>query len=343
MFSFIIQYLGGSFLGWSLGANDSANVFGTAVTSKMVSYKLAIFLTAIFVILGAILQGEAGIRRYSEGLNKKANIENSSKDGTVTEKSEAEIKADKDKAVRLAVMISFAAAFTVTVMTILKIPVSTSQAAVGAIIGVGLLENNVDWHGLQKVIACWIGTPIGGALFTFILYFLFRKIFRKLKLPIFVYDPVISLLLIVCGCYGAYALGANNVANVTGVFYGAGMMDMSSAKIFGGVTIAIGALTYSKPVMMTVGKGIVKLDAFTAFICVLSHAITVHIFAIIGVPVSTSQAIVGAILGIGLIQGAHIINYKILLKVSAGWIATPFIAGTLSALVYFINHLKFVG
>ena len=61
MFSFIIQYLGGTFLGWSLGANDSANVFGTAVTSKMVSYKLAIFLTAIFVILGAVLQGEAGI------------------------------------------------------------------------------------------------------------------------------------------------------------------------------------------------------------------------------------------------------------------------------------------
>ncbi len=342
MFSFIIQYLGGSFLGWSLGANDSANVFGTAVTSKMVSYRLAIFLTAIFVILGAVLQGEAGIIRYSEGLNKKSQTIISETNLSKEEQTKI-AKTKKNKAIRLAVMISFAAAFTVTVMTILKIPVSTSQAAVGAIIGVGLLENNVDWGGLNKVIACWIGTPIGGALFTFILYFLFRKIFRKLKLPVFVYDPVISILLIVCGCYGAYALGANNVANVSGVFVGAGMMTIEQGTIFGGITIAIGALTYSKPVMMTVGKGIVKLDAFTAFICVLSHAITVHIFAIVGVPVSTSQAIVGAILGIGIIQGVHIINYKILLKVSAGWIATPFIAGALSALIYFIMHLEFVG
>ncbi len=332
MFSYL-QYLGGAFLGWSLGANDSANVFGTAVTSRMVSYRLAIFLTAIFVIIGALLQGEAGIRCYAEDLKAKQNTEGMSK---------TELTEIKNRAVKAAMIISFAAAVTVTIMTIMKIPVSTSQAAAGSIIGVGMMQDSVNWSKFIKVIICWIGTPIGGAIFTIFFYFLFKWIFKKLKLSVFHYDPIISILLIVCGCYGAYALGANNVANVTGVFVGAGMLTVREASIFGGITIAIGALTYSKPVMMTVGKGIVKLDSFVAFICVLSHAVTVHIFAIIGVPVSTSQAIVGAILGLALIKGGHIVNYKILTKVSLGWIATPFIAALLGATIYFLDHLKYI-
>ena len=49
--------LSGIYLGWSLGANDAANVFGTGVTSGLVNYRLAVILTAIFVILGALMEG----------------------------------------------------------------------------------------------------------------------------------------------------------------------------------------------------------------------------------------------------------------------------------------------
>ncbi|MCF6176318.1 MAG: inorganic phosphate transporter family protein [Victivallaceae bacterium] len=329
-----IQYIGGAFLGWSLGANDSANVFGTAVSSKMVSYRLAVILTAIFVIIGAVCQGRAGIETYS----KKLTVQHATATSEIAPEASSKIK---DSLVQKAALISFAAAITVTLMTILKIPVSTSQAAVGAIIGVGLMRNDANFSQLGKVIACWIGTPIGGALFTLIFYGIFSWIIRKWKPSIFVYDPMMSLLLIVTGCYGAYALGANNVANVSGVFVGDGMLTVGEAAFYGSIAIAIGALTYSKPVMSTVGKGIVKLDSFTAFICVLSHAVTVHIFAIIGVPVSTSQAIVGAILGISLIKGAHTVNYHMLGKVSVGWLATPFISGTIASLGYYITHLKY--
>lgn len=331
---FLFQYLGGLFLGWSLGANDSANVFGTAVSSKMVRYTLAIWLTAIFVVIGAILQGEAGIRTLSEELQNK---------GAETAANVKVVAKPKATAMKIAIIASFAAALTVTIMTLIKIPVSTSQAVVGAIIGIGLMEQNVNLKGLGKVIACWIGTPIGGALFTFIFYWLFKKIINKWKPSIFVYDPTMRILLIVCGCYGAYALGANNVANVSAVFVGEGMLTVRKAAIFGGISIAFGALTYSKAVMMTVGKGIVKLDAFSAFICVLAHAVTVHIYAIIGVPVSTSQAIVGAVLGIGVIKGGQTINFKTLRNVAAGWTATPFVAGIFSALGYFVAHLQYVG
>ncbi len=329
-----IQYVGGAFLGWSLGANDSANVFGTAVSSKMVSYRLAVILTAIFVIIGAVCQGRAGIETYSKKLTVHKNAPTS-------EISPKMVLKERNSLVQNAALISFAAAITVTLMTIFKIPVSTSQAAVGAIIGIGLMRNDANFSQLGKVIACWVGTPIGGALFSLIFYGIFSWIIHKWQPSIFVYDPMMSLLLIITGCYGAYALGANNVANVSGVFVGDGMLTVGEAAFYGSIAIAIGALTYSRPVMATVGKGIVKLDSFTAFICVLSHAVTVHIFAIIGVPVSTSQAIVGAILGISLIKGAHTVNYRMLGKVSAGWLATPFIAGIISSLGYYITHLKY--
>ena len=158
MLSSLKFLFGGVFLGWSLGSNDAANVFGTAVSSRMVSYKVAIWLTALFVILGALLQGQEGIITLSEKLKKKHDVT------IISESTEATSNA----AMKIAMIASFSAAFTVTIMTILKIPVSTSQAVVGAIIGIGMMENNVNLQGLTKVIACWIGTPIGSAILTLI-------------------------------------------------------------------------------------------------------------------------------------------------------------------------------
>ena len=53
----LVFLLGGLFLGWSLGANDAANVFGTAVGTRMIRFKTAAIVCGIFVILGAIISG----------------------------------------------------------------------------------------------------------------------------------------------------------------------------------------------------------------------------------------------------------------------------------------------
>lgn len=316
------QYLSGAFLGWGLGANDTANVFGTAVSSRMVSYRLAVGLTALFVILGAIWQGEAGIRTLSEDLHHQE------QETVGTARSRA-------------ILVTLAAALTVLVMTRLAIPASASQAVVGAIIGVGLMEHNVNFSGLGKVVACWVGTPLGSAFFTVIFYYLLRWPVRRWRPSVFVYDPIVTLLLIVTGAYGAYALGANNVANVSAMFVGEGMLSVRQAALFGGISIAIGTLTYSRPVMMTVGRGIIRLDGFTALVTVLAHAVTVHFFAIVGVPVSTSQAIVGAVLGVALIKGVQTINLRMLARIAAGWVATPFLAAVGAAVLFFLAHLHY--
>ena len=312
----MLPLLSSIFLGWSLGSNDAANVFGTAVTSKMVKFTTAVILCCIFVVLGAVSGGYEGISTL----------------GSLTSQS-----------LFTAGVSSLAAAITVTIMTFLKLPVSTSQGVVGSIIGIGIMQNQLNLSGLGKVVICWIGTPVGALIISIILYLSLAKIINKIWLNAFQYDVVLRVLLIVSGCYGAYALGANNVANVTGVFVSAGFLTPLSAVLIGSLSICFGIATFSKRVMTKVGKGIIKLDAFSAFIVVLAESITVHIYAIIGVPVSTSQAIIGAVVGVGLIKQIDAVNFKALSGILTGWMLTPFIACIISIAIYFISNLKYVG
>lgn len=297
----------GLFLGWTLGANDSANIFGTAVASRMVPYRKAVILICIFLTLGAVCQGSAGL----ETLHQLA-------PGDFQQLSLA----------------TLGAALTVTVMTALSLPVSTSQAVGGAIFLTGLLSGTVDYHIFLKMIICWVLTPFGGAICAMLLYKICGAILTRLKPSIYFEDVLLRYLLISCGCYGAYSLGANNAANVATALYQPGsQMAPQLALFIGALAISAGTLTFSYRVMMTVGKGLIKMDAFGAFIAVLSHSITLHIFSYVGVPVSSSQAIVGGIIGICLIKGAHIMKWRMLGKVLSGWIMTPLTAATITYLL----------
>jgi inorganic phosphate transporter, PiT family len=145
-----------------------------------------------------------------------------------------------------------------------------------------------------------------------------------------VFQAVVTGGLILAGCYGSYSLGANNVANTTGVYYASHTISPLQASVLGGLAIALGALTYSKPVMETVGSKITQLGALAALIATLAESITVHIYTQIGVPVSTSQAIVGAVVGIGLVRGIRAVSQRMLLMIVVGWFATPLVAGLLA-------------
>ena len=305
------RLISGVFMGWSLGSNDSANIFGTAVFSKKIRYLTAVILCAVFVIVGALLEGGRGIQTLGGLADQTANS---------------------------AFVASLAAGLTVTLMSALKLPVSTSQAVVGAIIGIGLVRGGVHFGGLTKVVVAWVGTPVGTVIASMALYPLLGRLLDSARWNIFARDLLLKWGLIGAGCYGAYALGANNVANVTGVYVQTGQLTALQAVLLGGGSIALGAVTFSRNVMITVGKRLVKLDPFSAFIAVLSMALVVHFFAKLGVPVSTSQGIVGAVLGIGLLKGMQTIRARTLLLIVFGWLGTPSIA---LVLAYFILAVIF--
>lgn len=311
----MLSLLGGVFLGWSLGANDAGNVFGSAVASKMIRFSTAAILASVFVLVGALVDGRAGIETLA-GL---------------TDLNLAE-----------AVVSSVAAALTVTLMTFLGLPVSTSQAVVGAIIGIGLMGDVVNFSGLIKVVICWLGAPLGGMLAAVLLYKVLARVFNQLNLSLFQSDRIYRIGLILVGSYGAYALGANNVANVTAVYVGAGLLDVPAAALIGGLSIVFGIATFSRRVMETVGRNLVRLDPFSALVVVSAQAVTVHLFSFIGVPVSTSHAVVGAVLGVGLLRGVNIVRAKTLRGIVTGWTLTPALALGLAMLIDFVRHLEYV-
>ena len=296
---------GGAFLGWSLGANDAANVFGTAVASRVIRFSTAAGITALAVVLGAVLEGGRGI----ETLGKL-----SSNSGTA------------------AAITTVCAAITVTVMTYLRLPVSTSQAVVGAIVGVGMVAGQPDFSGLPKIITCWLAAPIGAMLLACLSYLLLGAVMNRLRVSMLTRDRLLWGGLVVVGAYGAYALGANNVANVTGVFYGtAGFEGTTELALIGGASIALGVATYGRRVMMTVGADLVRVDAYAALVSIFAQAVTVHIFAAIGVPVSTSQALVGGVIGVGIMRGARGIDRAVVKNIVLAWMLTPLVAGALAA------------
>lgn len=331
----------GLFLGWTLGANDAANVFGSAVGSRMVSFTRAAVTASVFVILGAVLQGSGAA-------------------GTLG-------RLGSVNAMGGAFTVALAAGLTVYAMTRAGLPVSTTQAIVGAIIGWNFFTGNaVDTGALTQIVTTWVTGPVLGALFAFGLYHLVKISRRRIKVHLLKYENWLRMGLMVVGAFGAYSLGANNIANVMGVFVPSIPLESADFGIFtltgaqqlfflGAIAISAGVLTYSRKVMETVGSNLLELSSEAAFVVVLSQALVLFIFsssALSGfmvriglppiplVPVSSTQVVVGSVLGIGLYKGIRNVNLKLLGSIASGWITTPVAAGILSfLLLFFVRNL----
>jgi len=331
----------GLFLGWSLGANDAANIFGTAVGTRMIRFKTAAIVASIFVILGAVIQGGGANQTLGEL-------------GSVS-------------TLAAAFTVALSAALTVYWMTRMSLPVSTSQAIVGAIIGWNIYTSNAtDFHVLSKIITTWISGPILGGVFAVPLYILIRYLSKKTKTHVLFLDAYTKYGLLLVGAFGAYSLGANNIANVMGVFTSSihlpvihlGFIQFSSTQqlfFIGGIAIAVGIVTYSRHVMQTVGNTLMPLTPEAAFVVVLSQSLVLFVFSSQGlsdalvsiglpaiplVPVSSSQVVIGSIIGIGIYKGGKQIKFNILGGISLGWIATPLAAGIIAFfMLFFVNNV----
>jgi len=99
-----------------------------------------------------------------------------------------------------------------------------------------------------------------------------------------------------------------------------------------------GIVTWGYKVIETIGTEITHLLPIMAFSAQLASAINVHVYTIMGIPVSTSHSIVGAIFGVGLVRGLRVLNVRIIREIVFCWLATPVISGAISFCI-----LKFIG
>lgn len=297
-------------MGWALGTNDAANVCGLGITTGAIRYRTGVVLTALFVLLGAYLSGQAGMSTYG---------------------------ALAAHEIGGAFCVALAAGLTITIMTWRGLPASTSQAAVGAILGVALASGKpVEWAVLLKIALSWISSPLGALLIAFLLHRALSPLVLRAFASLEKFDMLVRQGLILFGVWGAYALGANNVANVTGVFVGAGLFPPETGALIGGASIGLGVLTYARPVIVTVGNKLTQVGTWPALLAMAAQAVVLQIFTALGVPVSSSQAVVGAVVGIGLVQGVTAINLRQVLAIGAGWVLTPTLSGLLGAILWLL-------
>lgn len=332
----------GVFLGWALGANHLGNVFGTAIGSRMVTWIAAAIICSVFVTLGATISGSGA----AHTLGKLGAI----------------------NTISGSFIVALSAALTVYWMTKLGLPVSTTQAIVGGIVGWNFFSGSqTDTETLVHIMTGWVTGPLLAAFFAVLLYIVTTKIVRRVKPHLLRVDAYTRVGLIIAGAFGSYSLGANNIANVMGVFVPVSpFTDFQVADWFvfssihqlfliGGLSIAVGVMTYSHKVVHTVGSGLFPMSPIAAWVVVMSHSLVLFLFASKGlehflasnglptiplVPVSSSEVVIGAVLGIGIYKGGRGIRWNVLGHISLGWLCTPIITASVCFIgLYFMQNV----
>ncbi len=338
MFNILKTFFGG-YLGWNIGANDAANVIGPHVGSGLLSYRFCIAILVIFTFLGGALGGQQMVDDVGEVLPADEVFE----------------EMVHWRFINIAVLVTVAAGVAVNVATFLGIPTSTSQGSIGAFVGlsvaIGLLEKGwggflsvPQWAVFGPMVLSWIISPFLSGTISFLIQKWGSKLFSRLVTNERRFNQVIIILLVSSGVYGSYQLGATHAGIAVAPFFRAGAFHVlpewfgvgprAWAAAFGGAAIALGGLTYAKKVIYSVGTKITTLDPFSAFSAVMAMSITINFFGRMGVPVSTSQAVVGAVAGVGLTRGARAVSFSKVRDIAVGWVATPLFPALISGLFY---------
>ena len=233
------------------------------------------------------------------------------------------------KAKRYVPVYIFLAAFTITLVTILK-----------GLKHVGLNLSLMNSYILAILIA--VGIAVIGAV-------AIQRIRPDPKAEksqhFYTVERVFGVLMIVTACGMAFAHGSNDVANAIGPLAAVisaaqtGEIVAKSALplwvlMLGGGGIVIGLATFGRHVIATVGKKITQLTPSRGFAAELAAATTIVIASGTGIPISTTHTLVGAVLGVGMARGIEAIDLRVVGRILLSWVVTiP--AGAFLAIVFF--------
>jgi inorganic phosphate transporter, PiT family len=159
-------------------------------------------------------------------------------------------------------------------------------------------------------------------------------------------ERVFAVLMVFTACSMAFAHGSNDVANAIGpvaAILGVLQTGMVTAKavvpfwllLLGGAGIVVGLATYGQYVIRTIGQNITHLTPSRGFAAELSAATTVVVASGVGLPISTTHSLVGAVMGVGLARGIAALDLGVVRTIFMSWIITlP--AGALLSVLFFV-------
>ena len=306
------------------GFNDSANSVATVIGTRVLTPLQAVSLSATANFVGPFVFGVAVATTIAKGI------------------------VSPDDITVYMIIGGLAGAITwSTICTVLGLPISNSHALIGGIMGAGIIGLGFEklvLDGLTKVLAGIVIAPTGGLIFGLLITTLIITIFARRR-PAQV-NKTFGKLQIISSAWFALTHGANDGQKTMGIIvlilFAAGMipeLEMPLWVIFAAATaIGLGTFFGGYKVIRTLGMKVTRLKPYQGFAAETGGGVMLAIFATLGIPVSTTHAITGTIMGAGAARRKFAVRWKVGRQIVFAWLITiPGAAGFAIAFTYIIH------
>ncbi len=316
---------------WSMGAHYTGACMGMPHALGAVTAWRALLVMAPLTLIGAALASHAVEHTVGHGLLVGDGL------------------AVPGQVIVLAVAFALTTGFNRA-----RLPTSTIQILVFTVGGVAVGAGaSVQWDTIGRLAAVWVAAPVIAAAAG---YALTRLLDRAPGMRIAAATPgpaarpddahparvgqrppagldLLGIGLVVVGGIASFAMGANDVANATGSLVGTGTFTALEAGLVGGAGLALGVLTWGRPLLTKVAFDIVTVDRPMATAAQLVQGGVVLVAVSFGYFTSMNQALVGAMAGAGLARGRHTVHRKSITGILRGWLIGPAAGFTLGFLL----------
>lgn len=218
---------------------------------------------------------------------------------------------------------------------LLHLPISLSHVSVGVYVGgsfaIGFALNTPH---LQLVLLSWLFVPLISALTGIMIYIFMARIASHLSL--ITIDALDRGAVTITVFYVAYALGANNLGLINSLYRPLILDDpvlMMTMVFFVAITSALGTAAFGKRITKRVGEDLIVLSPIGVVTSMFASALLMWAFTQFSIPISMTQAVIGGVVGAGLIKRYAVFNRAVLYEIIGGWVIVTFVGFILSALV----------
>ena len=312
------------------GLHDAANSIATIVSTRVLAPQWAVFWAAFFNFIAFLFFGLHVAQTVGSGIIQATIVDDRVIFGALT------------------------GAIVWNVVTwIAGIPSSSSHALIGGLVGAGLSKvgfSAIVWWGLGKTFVAIFMSPTIGFVLALLLVLIVSWAFLKVA-PIKV-DSTFRLLQFVSASLYSLGHGANDAQKTMGIIavllFSHGMMGDTFSVPFWVViscqaAMALGTLCGGWRIVHTMGSKITRLSPQQGFCAETGGAITLFMATYLGVPVSTTHTITGAIIGVGAARRVTAVRWGVARGIVFAWIVTMPAAGVISALAYFLAGFFLTG
>jgi len=281
---------------------------GISYGAGVITKRRALALCAIAVFLGAWLGGEEVVKTIGSGIVPSSTF-----------------------TVAIALIVLASAALSLFLANIFGIPLSTSEVAVGSVIGAGVVYQSVFFSKILWIAMFWLLTPFVAFVIAILAALLLKQPIIKTWIEKSKAGPVLVVIVVFMGLFEAFSAGMNNVANAVGPLVAAGLMYKGDAVLWGGLAVAAGAFFLGHRVIETNGKKITTLKLEEGCIISGTGASIVTAASIFGIPVPLTQITTSSIIGIGFAKyGKAVLKKDIVVQLLTVWIVSPVLSMVLS-------------